>query len=260
MKVVAIIPSRYGSTRFDGKPLELIKVKVREKTLIKPMIQWTYGQANKSDSVSDVLVATDDDRIIKAVESFGGRAVLTSDQNRSGTDRVGEAAELMGLCDDDIVVNIQGDQPAFCPISLNQVVAPFYNNPELEMSTLAFITHRKDEITEKKECKVTFNRKGYALYFSRSPIPCTRDGDTETAYKHLGIYAYTKRFLDVFRNLDTGILEDIEKLEQLRALEHGHHILVVETPYDSPEVDRPKDIPRIENYMSANQEILSLNQ
>jgi 3-deoxy-manno-octulosonate cytidylyltransferase (CMP-KDO synthetase) len=252
MKIAAIIPSRYSSTRFDGKPLAPI--------LGQPMIQRVYKQARKAASVTDVVVATDDERILTAVQSFGGRAVMTSDENRSGTDRVGEAAGIMGLSEDDLVINIQGDQPAFCPKSLNQVVAPFHDKSELGMSTLAFITKDEDEIKMPKECKVTFDHQGYALYFSRSPIPCARDENTESAFKHLGIYAYTKRFLDIFRNLETGILEDIEKLEQLRALEHGYDIKVVVTPYDSPEVDLPEDIPRIEKYIKEHQDTLDLIQ
>lgn len=254
MKIVAIIPSRYGSTRFDGKPLAQI--------LGKPMIQWVYEQARKAASVTDVVVATDDERILTAVKSFGGQAIMTSDKNRSGTDRVGEAAEKMGLSENDLVINIQGDQPAFCPQSLNQVVAPFHDNPKLEMSTLAFIIVDKQERTNPKDCKVIFDRDGFALYFSRSPIPGIRpdSGTVFDTYKHLGIYAYTKRFLDVFRELEEGRLEDIEKLEQLRALEHGYDIKVVVTPYDSLEVDLPEDIPRIEKYLKEHQDILNFTQ
>ena len=253
MKIAAIIPSRYGSTRFNAKPLAMI--------LGKPMIQWTCKQAGKASNVTDVLVATDDERIVEAVEKFGGRAMLTSGKNRSGTDRVGEAADIMGLSDDDIVINVQGDQPAFCPKVLNDVTAPFGRQPGLEMSTLAVITRDKSEIEENKECKVTFDDNGFALYFSRSPIPWARDSGTVfDTYKHLGIYAYTKRFLDTFRKLNEGRLEQVEKLEQLRALEHGHRILVVKTLYDSPEVDVPEDIPRIEKYIQENRELLDFTR
>jgi 3-deoxy-manno-octulosonate cytidylyltransferase (CMP-KDO synthetase) len=250
--IVAIIPSRYGSTRFEGKPLASI--------FGKPMIQWVYEQAGKASSVNDVVVATDDDRIFSAVEGFGGQAVITSAENRSGTDRVAEAAEKIGLAGDDIVINVQGDQPAFCPKSLNDVVTPFNNDPELGMSTLAFKILDKREITSKKDCKITFDTKGYALYFSRSPIPCARDdGTVFDTYKHLGIYAYTRRFLDVFKSLPTGTLEHIEKLEQLRALEYGYQIMVVVTGFDSPEVDLPQDISRVEEYMKTNRYILQVD-
>ena len=239
MKIVAIIPARYGSTRFTGKPLANIAG--------KPMIQWVYDKARQAASIKYVYVATDDQRIYDTVENFGGKAVMTLPENRSGTDRVAEAAEKIGLEMDDIVVNIQGDQPLFDPRCLNQVVEPFLTNPDLEMSTLAFKIVNKDEITNPKDCKVTFDSKGYALYFSRSPIPCARDSNTIfDTYKHLGIYAYTRRFLENFRRLPEGKLEMIEKLEQLRALENGHRIKVVVTEYDSPEVDLPEDIARIE--------------
>ena len=246
MKTVVIIPARYGSTRFEGKPLALFDNG-------KSMVQCVYERARQSKSVTDVVVATDDQRIFDAVKGFGGKAVITSPENRSGTDRVAEAAEKMGLDFDDIVVNIQGDQPRIVPQHLDDVISPFMTclpagtaEPDLGMSTLAFKIVNKREITDPKDCKVTFDNQGFALYFSRSPIPCARF-DTNIpfdTYKHLGIYAYTKRFLETFSKLPTGRLEQIEKLEQLRALEHGYRIRVVVTEYDSPEVDLPEDIER----------------
>ncbi len=239
MKIVVIIPSRYGSTRFEGKPLALIAG--------KPMIRHVYERAKEAGSVTDVLVATDDQRIFDAVEDFGGNAVMTSAENRSGTDRVAEAAEKIGLELDDIVVNVQGDQPLFDPRSIDELVKPFFSYPDLEISTLAFKIVKKEEITNPKDVKVTFDSKGFALYFSRSPIPCGRDSSTGfDTYKHLGFYAYTRRFLEKFRKLPIGRLEMIEKLEQLRAIEYGHRIMVVVTEYDSPEVDLPEDIARVE--------------
>jgi 3-deoxy-manno-octulosonate cytidylyltransferase (CMP-KDO synthetase) len=240
MKIAVIIPARFESTRFPGKPLALYKG--------KPMIQQVYERVSLSDVVTDVTVATDDQRIFDVVCGFGGNAVITDKENRSGTDRVAEAAEKVGLDYDDIVVNIQGDQPEVHPQHLLDVVDPFKTEPDVQMTTLAFKIVKRDEITNPKDCKVTFDSRGYALYFSRSPIPCARDADTIfDTYKHLGIYAYSKRFLDTFRNLPEGRLEVIEKLEQLRAIEYGYQIKVVITEYDSPEVDLPEDIPRIEN-------------
>ena len=239
MKIAVIIPARYESTRFPGKPLALYKG--------KPMIQQVYERVSLSDVVTDVTVATDDQRIFDVVCGFGGNAVITGKENRSGTDRVAEAAEKVGLDYDDIVVNIQGDQPEVHPQHLLDVVDPFKTEPDVQMTTLAFKIVKRDEITNPKDCKVTFDSGGYALYFSRSPIPCARDADTIfDTYKHLGIYAYSKRFLDTFRNLPEGRLEIIEKLEQLRAIEYGYQIKVVITEYDSPEVDLPEDISRIE--------------
>ena len=238
MKIVVIIPARYESTRFPGKPLGLLENG-------KPMIQQVYERASLSNIVTDVVVATDDQRIFDAVCGFGGKVVMTGKEIRSGTDRVAEAAEKLGLDLDDIIVNIQGDQPEVHLQHLKDVVSPFKTEPGVEMSTLAFKIVEKGEITNPKDCKVTFDNKGYALYFSRSPIPCARDANTIfDTYKHLGIYAYTRRFLEIFKNLPEGKLETIEKLEQLRAIEYGYQIKVIITEYDSPEVDYPEDIAR----------------
>lgn len=236
---IAIIPSRYGSSRLEGKPL----VKIAGK----PMIQRVYEQACKSKAVSRAIVATDDERIIQAVESFGGEAVMTSDDCRSGTDRVAETAEIIGIGPDEIVVNIQGDQPIFNPETIDELIAPFSAEPELLMSTLAFKIQDKREITDPKDVKVTFDNNEYALYFSRAQIPYPRDEHTEADfYKHLGFYAYRKHFLDKLVTLPTGTCENIEKLEQLRVLEFGYRIKVVITRHDSPEIDLPEDIKRIE--------------
>jgi len=249
MRVVVIIPSRYGSSRFDGKPLAAI--------CGKPMIQWVYQRANRSQCVQAVYVATDDDRIRDAVAQFGGRTIMTSSQCRSGTDRVAEAAEILGLDMADVVVNIQGDQPMVDPRCFDAVVQPFYADANVKMSTLAFEIVDPREITDPKDVKVTFDNAGDALYFSRAAIPCGRDASTEyPTYKHLGVYAYTREFLACFSQLQPGRLEEIEKLEQLRAMEHGHRIRVVVTPYDSPEVDLKIDIERIEKKMAERGECL----
>jgi 3-deoxy-manno-octulosonate cytidylyltransferase (CMP-KDO synthetase) len=239
MKIVAIIPSRYGSKRFEGKPLAPIAG--------KPMIQHVYESASRSRRIDQVAVATDDSRIVTAVEQFGGQAVMTSASQRSGTDRVAEAAEKLGMAMDDIVINVQGDQPLMDPLCLDEVVEPFESDHQLVMSTLAFRIVDPVEYTEPKDVKVVMANNGDALYFSRAPVPMARDEGVQfDSYKHLGVYAYTRRFLEIFRKLPTGLLEEIEKLEQLRALEFGHRIKVVVTAHDSPEVDLPSDIPRIE--------------
>ena len=239
MKTVVIIPSRYGSTRFDGKPLALISG--------KPMIQCVYERAASAEMVDAVFVATDDRRIFSAVTGFGGKAIMTSAENRSGTDRVAEAAGKLNLSDSDIVVNIQGDQPRIHQSCIQEVAAPLIENSGIQMSTLAFKITNPEEITNPKDVKVTCDVLGNALYFSRSTIPYGRDASTVfDTYKHLGIYAYTRRFLDIFRSLPDGRLENIEKLEQLRALEYGHRIRVMVTEHDSPEVDVPEDIQRIQ--------------
>ena len=242
--VVAIIPSRYGSTRFEGKPLAVIDG--------KSMIQRVYENVRRADCVTDVAVATDDERICRAVHAFGGRAVMTSEENRSGTDRAAEAAEKMGLDLNDIVINVQGDQPLLDPRCVDGLIAPLLANPGIAMSTLAFKIVDRGEITNPKDVKVTFDSSGYALYFSRSPIPYGRDSAVGfDTYKHLGLYAYRMHFLKTFAGLPEGRLEAIEKLEQLRAIEYGHRILVVITEYDSPEVDLPGDIARIERILAG---------
>ncbi len=244
MQVVVIIPSRYSSSRFNGKPLADI--------CGKPMIQWVYERAGQADCVDGVHVATDDDRIRDAVCGFGGRVIMTSSHCRSGSDRAADAAEQLGLAKDDLVVNIQGDQPLVDPRCLDALVQPFRDDPTIEMSTLAFAIVEPREISDPKDVKVVFDSRGDALYFSRAAIPHGRDGSHGyDTYKHLGVYAYTRAFLDCFRALAPGRLEEIEKLEQLRAMEHGHRIRVVVTPYDSPEVDLPVDIQRIREKMMA---------
>lgn len=245
MKIVVIIPSRYGSSRFEGKPIAIIDG--------KPMIQHVYESAKKALEITDVWVATDDERIFNTVKNFGGKVVMTSPNNRSGTDRVAEAAKKIGIGLDDIVINAQGDQPFFNPACLNELTKPFFNNSDVDMTTLAFKIINEDEITNPKDVKVTFDNKGFALYFSRSPIPYNRDFPLQfDTYKHLGFYAYKRRFLETFTKLPEGKLEKIEKLEQLRALEYKHRILIVITNHDSPEVDTPEDIVRIEKTLKTN--------
>ncbi len=244
MRIVAVIPSRYSSSRFPGKPLALIKG--------KPMIQHVYQRVASASLVDRVVVATDDERITTAVESFGGQAIMTSSENRSGTDRVAETATYLNIDALDIVINIQGDQPLIDPRALDQVVDPLKHNPDLGMTTLAFRIKEDGEYTNPKDVKVTMDRNGFALYFSRASIPFARDGRKRPpAYKHLGVYAYTRKFLGMFTKLPQGQLEQVEKLEQLRAMEHGFRIKVVVTPYDSPEVDLPSDIKVIERKITG---------
>lgn len=243
---IAVIPSRYGSSRLAGKPLALIAG--------RSMIQRVVEQAQKSPALTEVWVATDDLRIKEAVEAFGGKALMTSDACRSGTDRVAETANLLGKGPDDIIVNIQGDQPVFHPDAINELIAPFETDPDLLMSTLAYRIRDKREITDPKDVKVVCDVNGFAMYFSRAQVPFPRDGrdDGVDFYKHLGFYAYKKSFLDTIVSLPTGRCEDVEKLEQLRVLEHGFSIKVVVTEHDSPEIDLPEDIERIEARLAAD--------
>ena len=244
MKTVVIIPSRYGSSRFNGKPLAPIHG--------IPMIQHVYQRTLSAQCVDEVYVATDDERIFQAVQGFGGRVLMTSAALRSGTDRAAEAADLLGLASGDIVINVQGDQPLIDPRCLDEVVRPLHDDTNVGMTTLAFriVDHR--EYANPKDCKVVMDEAGRALYFSRAAIPLVRDGNADgVAFKHLGIYAYRVSFLVCFSGLPAGRLENLEKLEQLRALEYGHPIHVVVTRHDSPEVDLPEDIAWIEAKMDT---------
>ena len=238
MRVICVIPARYSSSRFEGKPLADI--------CGKPMIQRVYERALRSGTVSDVVVATDDERIFAAVGRFGGQAVMTSADHRSGTDRIAEAVSRLSAADRDIIVNIQGDQPLFEPSQIDEVVKPLLDDPSVDFSTLIYRILRKEEINDPNAVKVVFDRDHFALYFSRSPIPYCRDaGGSPVYYKHHGIYAYRKSFLVTFTKLEEGYLERLEALEQLRAMEHGHRIKVVETLQDSIEVDTPQDLERV---------------
>jgi len=239
-KVIAFIPSRYESTRFPGKPLALIAG--------KPMIQHVYERTMSSAHVVEAFVATDDERIFRCVQGFGGKAVMTGPTHPSGTDRIAEAALKLGLKDQERVVNVQGDQPAFDPSCIPELLRPFEADPDLPMTTLMIRMADKEEIENPNNVKVVADRNGFALYFSRSSIPFYRDpGENQGVYKHLGFYAYPVRFLKVFSSLCPGPLESAEKLEPLRALEHGFRIKVEETRFDSIEVDTLKDILKVEH-------------
>ncbi len=243
-KVVAIIPARYHSNRFEGKPLALI--------LGKPMIQHVYERAVAVPLLSRVAVATDDERIAACVRGFGGEVVMTRSDHVSGTDRLAEAASIMDIREQDVVVNIQGDQPLFPAEVVAQVATPLLEDPALPMATLIYKIVRREEINDPNHVKTVFDRHGRALYFSRSPIPFQRNPDEPvppTYYKHLGFYAYRKGFLLTFVGLPEGEWERFEKLEQLRALEFGYDIRVVLTEHDSVEVDTPKDLDRVEEIL-----------
>ncbi len=242
-KIIAFIPARYRSTRFPGKPLALISG--------KPMIQHVYERAQACPELDETYVATDDQRIYTCVEGFGGRAIMTSEDHQSGTDRIAEAAQRLNLGPRDIVVNIQGDQPLFHPSILADLIRPLNEDPSLPMSTLMHRIRENEEIQDPNKVKVVVDSNGYALYFSRLPIPFIRDkGSRPQHYKHIGMYAYRKEFLLTFTGLPCGTLEGVEKLEQLRALEHGFRIKVTETPFHSIDVDVPEDVAKVEKQLA----------
>uniref|UniRef100_A0A7C3UYK1 3-deoxy-manno-octulosonate cytidylyltransferase n=1 Tax=Desulfobacca acetoxidans TaxID=60893 RepID=A0A7C3UYK1_9BACT len=243
MRTFVLIPARYGSTRFPGKPLAPI--------LGKPLIQWVYEQARQIPGLAGVYVATDDARIQKCVEGFGGQAVMTRNEHPSGSDRLAEAAELLGLDPRDLVINIQGDQPVFPPL----VIGHLMNLVERDCSAIMVTTARRETSLEAAQnpnlVKVVFDQRGRALYFSRSPLPYWRNGERPYYYKHIGIYGYRVEFLKDFVTLPPGRWEQAEKLEQLRALEYGYPIHVVETDGDALEVDTPEDLGRVEEYLRS---------
>jgi 3-deoxy-manno-octulosonate cytidylyltransferase (CMP-KDO synthetase) len=240
MKVIGIIPARYGSTRLPAKVLADIDG--------KPMIQHVYERARQSPSLDRLVVATDDDRILERVENFGGEALKTSPTHPSGTDRIAEAAKILGVGEADIIVNIQADQPLFEPGMIDEVVSPFRGDPDLEMGALVHPIHTPEELANPGVVKVVCDRKGFALYFSRSPMPYVISKSfAQRYYKHIGPYAFRMSFLLKFTQLERGELERSESLEQLRALEHGYRIRVVETKFDSQEVDTLEDLEKVRN-------------
>lgn len=233
--VVVVIPARYGSSRFPGKPLVSL--------LSKPMIQHVYEQARACPAVSEVLVATDDDRIKRAVEQFGGHAVMMPEAYRTGTDRVaGVARSFAGQ----YFLNLQGDEIPLHPDLLTDLIEPFIASGA-EMGTLKRTIDSNEDLHNPAVVKVVADQKGNALYFSRAPIPLVRDDPRHGQvpglhYIHLGLYIYQRATLLKLASLPTGVLEDAEKLEQLRALEHGIRIRVWETKRASLRVDRPEDV------------------
>lgn len=245
MSYTLIIPARYGSTRFPGKPLALIAG--------KPMIQHVYERASLAKGLSNIYVATDDQRIRAVIENFGGKVVITSPDAATGTDRINEAIAALELPDDEVIINLQGDQPLVDPISIEQLINLFEKHPgEFEMATLAYQISKPSDIDDPMQVKVVFDNQHHALYFSRARIPFGRDTQNYPAYKHIGMYAYTSRFIQEFAMLPHGTLEQLEKLEQLRALEHGHKIKIAISAFNSQEVDTPEDVKKCEQCLSVD--------
>lgn len=234
MNIVAVIPARYKSSRFPGKPLARIKGKT--------MIHRVYEQVEKVTSIDKILVATDDVRIQREVQKFGGEVVLTG-KCSCGTERVWEAVKGENC---DVVINIQGDEPLICPEMIQELVK-IMKKQDVVMGTLCKKISDISDIQNPNIVKVVKNKKGYALYFSRYPLPYNRDNFCDIEYfKHIGIYGYSKKFLEKFVAHSQTMLEKAENLEQLRALEIGYPIVIKETKYDSIGVDLPEDIIKIE--------------
>lgn len=244
---VAIIPARFDSTRFPGKPLSTLNGKI--------LIQHVYEHALDAKLVDSVIVATDDQRIFDAVISFGGKVVMTSGSHESGTDRIAEVAAGIKC---EVVVNVQGDEPFIRPEMIDDVVDLLYNDTKASISTLATRITGDDDIKSPNVVKVVVDDDGFALYFSRSPIPYYRDdwkglgdvaynADNTVIFKHIGIYGYRKDDLLKFSSMPRGRLENIEKLEQLRALACGMKIKIKETEFDTFSIDTIDDLRKAES-------------
>ncbi|WP_031495272.1 3-deoxy-manno-octulosonate cytidylyltransferase [Bryobacter aggregatus] len=232
-RVLGVIPARFASSRFPGKALVTLQN--------KPILQHVWEKSRKAASLSEVLIATDDDRIFAAAQAFGASVVMTSTDHLSGTDRVSEAA-LAKDCE--IVVNIQGDEPLIDPAAIDLAAQALIDDPSLVMSTLKKRISEPSEIMNPNVVKVVTAGSGDAIYFSRCPIPYNR-GVNEAYFKHIGLYVYRKDFLLNYSSMPVGPLERAESLEQLRALENGHRIRVLETEYESLGVDTPQDLERV---------------
>jgi 3-deoxy-manno-octulosonate cytidylyltransferase (CMP-KDO synthetase) len=240
VRVLGVIPARYASVRLPGKPLVMIAG--------QPLVQRVYERARLARRLDAVLVATDDERIAAAVRAFGGECVLTRHDHASGTDRIAEVAAMRS---EDLFVNVQGDEPLIEPAAIDQLVAAFDGDAarEIAVATLCVRLQNSADALDPHIVKVVRDARDHALYFSRAPIPYSRDQRSPHSaayFKHLGIYAYRRDALLAYTRLPKGALEAAEQLEQLRFLENGFRVRVLETPFDSVSVDVPEDVPRVE--------------
>jgi 3-deoxy-manno-octulosonate cytidylyltransferase (CMP-KDO synthetase) len=243
MNTLAVIPARYGSTRLPGKALISLGG--------KPMIQRVWERVRQASSLSEVVVATDDERIRSVVQAFGGQAVMTRADHRSGTERVAEVA--VARSEAEIIVNVQGDEPLIEPAAIDAAVEAIRDDAEVNIATLAVPISNPAEIMDPNVVKAVLDFDGNALYFSRAPIPWVRDrgGPVHARHlKHLGLYAFRRAALLDFPTFPQGDLERIEQLEQLRWLENGYRIRVAETEHDSVSVDMPEDVVRVEQLLA----------
>ena len=244
MKAIAIIPARFESTRFPGKPLAKLGTKY--------IIQHVYERVLNSGLFAEVVVGTDDQRIFEAVESFGGKVVLTSKKHESGTDRVAEVCRKLSSCNNaDVVVNVQGDEPFISREPLKKLIAVF-DDPIVQVASLM---HRmKKDFDDPNSVKVVCDKKGFSLYFSRKVIPFEQDNKLEQKpeyFRHIGVYAFRREMLFRFVKMQHGKLEQIEKLEQFRLLENGIRIKMIETDYEGIGIDTPQDLEKAEKIVAT---------
>ncbi len=253
-KIIAVIPARYGSMRLPGKPLIILAGKT--------MIQRVYEQAKKSKYINNIIIATDDERIEKAVKKFGGEVVITPAEIASGSDRI--AHVVKNLKNVDIVVNIQGDEPLINPEMIDQTIAPLLNDNEVQVSTAVKVIENIEDLSNPNIPKVVIDSNNFAIYFSRSPIPYYRDSGNEMNwlknhpyYKHIGLYVYRREFLLRYSAWKNSPLEMAEKLEQLRIIENGSKIKTVITKFDSISVDTPDDVKKIEKIIQQFESVIN---
>lgn len=243
VRVVVVIPARYASTRLPGKPLVSLAG--------KPMIQRVYERAKLAQRADRVVVATDDERIVKAVEGFGGEARMTRSDHRTGTERV---AEVAAHEEGDVFVNVQGDEPLLDPVAIDTAVASLLEEPAAAIGTVATPIKTPADIMDPNVVKTVLDFDGNALYFSRAPIPWVRDTASKIQVrhlKHLGLYVFQREALLEYPTLPQGELERIEQLEQLRWLENGWKIRVAEVEHDAVSVDVPEDVKRVEKLLAG---------
>ncbi|MFH0790033.1 MAG: 3-deoxy-manno-octulosonate cytidylyltransferase [Candidatus Omnitrophota bacterium] len=244
MDVIGVIPARYSSTRFEAKVLADI--------LGKPMIQHVWERAKQAMVLDDVIIACDDERIADAAGKFGANVVLTAKAHTCGSDRI---IEVINPLDVRVVINIQADEPLIHPMMIDTVAQALLDNPKVSMATLMKKTTDSQEINDPNVVKVVVDKNSFALYFSRAAIPhhaVNSEIKEPVYYKHIGLYGYTKDFLFTYKNLPVSGLEKIEKLEQLRVLEEGYKIKVIETKYDTIGVDTPEDLEKVKEYLKKS--------
>lgn len=241
MKFLGVIPSRYASTRLEGKPLKDI--------CGHTMVEWVYKRALKS-KLDGVVVATDDERIVDEVKSFGGNVILTRKDHINGTSRIAEVCET--YTDYDVILNIQGDEPLIEPDMINSIIDSFVEDNTIPMSTLKYKLTDMAEIENPNAVKVVTDKNDFAIYFSRSVIPYPRNLNMDNYYKHVGIYGYKRDFVMEYAKMASTPLELSESLEQLRVLENGYKIKVLETPYKIIGVDTQEELERVREYITKN--------
>ncbi|MDD4939800.1 MAG: 3-deoxy-manno-octulosonate cytidylyltransferase [Candidatus Omnitrophica bacterium] len=241
MDVIGIIPARYSSTRFEGKVLADING--------KPMIQHVWERAKEALTLDELIIACDDERVAMAAERFGAKVVFTAKGHASGTDRI---CEVINPIDVKVAVNIQADEPLIHPTMIDSVARALLDNSAISMATVMKALDDPESVGDPNIVKVVIDKSNFAVYFSRSPIPYhAKQSDIKLPiyFKHIGLYGYTKDFLFVYKNLPVSYLERVERLEQLRVLEEGFRIKVIETKYDTIGVDTPEDLEKVREYL-----------